>query len=186
MLGLLRDTWMKKCSIQFSVTRGSVHSRFLTFMKDSIKHDQNRRKLRNGVATQKTLCQTVSSNQNVPVKKARNFVPRRLIVVNMVLAKKLARSSSQTKKCPKIKPQELKHMYLCVLRYPKSRRNDKRAVIIKIELYYLSCVITEIELLKINHNLLYQEIPVKLVSGISGDGSYRCIKIQHYKGQENN
>ena len=41
-------------------------------------------------------------------------------------------------------------------------------------------MIIETELLKIYHNLLYQEIPVKLVSEISVDGSYRCIKIEHY------
>jgi len=42
----------------------------------------------------------------------------------------------------------------------------------------------EIKLLKITDNLLYQEIPATLVSEISGDGSYRCIKREHYKVQE--
>ena len=42
----------------------------------------------------------------------------------------------------------------------------------------------EIELLKIIDNLLYQEIPATLVFEISDDGSYRCTKREHYKGQE--
>jgi len=40
------------------------------------------------------------------------------------------------------------------------------------------------DIAKINYNLLYQEIPATLVFEISDDGSYRWIKREHYKGQE--
>ena len=98
-------------------------------------------------------------------------------------------------KCPGNESSQFSTLYKSCCSYQKGRGNVVFNLIVKrtnwsIDLYlqvYVSqyrkwrrygkrTVIMEIELLKINYNLLYQEIPATLVSEISGDDSYRCIK----------